>query len=224
VNSSLTKTTKANNGIIPTLGRIWTIGRRLLLHRLYSWVALLRLEMRGAQIGQGFRAYGWIDLEIHPLATVVFGGQVRVNSGFALNPVGGYRRTGIWVGKNAALRVGNNVGMSNCTIACMNSVTIEDDVFIGGDCKIYDTDFHPLDPAERAGRQIDKTGTARITIGAASFIGAHSLILKGVEIGSKAVVGAGSVVTTDVPAGEIWAGVPARCIGTSRDAFTEQGA
>jgi acetyltransferase-like isoleucine patch superfamily enzyme len=198
------------------------MGHRMLLHHLYSWVALLRLEMRGAQVGKGFRAYGWLDLEIHPLATVVFGNRVRINSGFALNPVGGYRRTGIWVGKNAALRLGNNVGMSNCTIACMNSVTIEDNVFIGGDCKIYDTDFHPVDPAKRVGRRIDQTGTARIKIGADSFVGAHSLILKGVEIGSKAVVGAGSVVTTDVPAGEIWAGVPAQRIDRAKGAPERQ--
>lgn len=52
-----------------------------------------------------------------------------------------------------------------------------------------------------------------MTIGNDVFIGAHSTILKGVTIGDKAIIGAGSVVAKSVPAGEIWAGNPARFIG-----------
>jgi acetyltransferase-like isoleucine patch superfamily enzyme len=52
-----------------------------------------------------------------------------------------------------------------------------------------------------------------VTIGNNVFIGAHSTILKGVTIGDKAIIGAGSVVAKSVPAGEIWAGNPARFIG-----------
>ncbi|MEI3417887.1 MAG: DapH/DapD/GlmU-related protein [Blautia sp.] len=44
------------------------------------------------------------------------------------------------------------------------------------------------------------------------FIGANSIILKGVTIGEKAIIGAGSVVTRSIPDGEIWAGNPARFI------------
>lgn len=45
-----------------------------------------------------------------------------------------------------------------------------------------------------------------------AFIGGNSIILKGVKIGKNSVVGAGSVVTRDIPDGEIWAGNPARKI------------
>lgn len=54
------------------------------------------------------------------------------------------------------------------------------------------------------------------------WIGANSVILKGVTIGEDAVVGAGSVVTKNVPAGETWAGNPARCIKRRQKNVTRQ--
>ena len=54
--------------------------------------------------------------------------------------------------------------------------------------------------------------TKPVRIGEDVFIGAHSIILKGVTIGDRSIVGAGSVVTKAIPADEVWAGNPARCI------------
>ena len=58
----------------------------------------------------------------------------------------------------------------------------------------------------------DNVRTAPVAIGDNVFIGARSLVLKGVEIGDNAVVGAGSVVTSDVPVNAVVAGVPARVV------------
>lgn len=76
---------------------------------------------------------------------------------------------------------------------------------------IYDTDFHSPRPEERQSRQLDIANkrTAPVRIGDNAFIGAHATILKGVSIGRGAVIGACSLVTRDVPDGEIWAGNPA---------------
>ena len=54
--------------------------------------------------------------------------------------------------------------------------------------------------------------TSPVIIKDGAFIGAHSIILKGVIIGEKSIVGAGSVVTKSIPDGEIWAGNPAKFI------------
>jgi acetyltransferase-like isoleucine patch superfamily enzyme len=54
--------------------------------------------------------------------------------------------------------------------------------------------------------------TKPVVIRDGAFIGAHTIVLKGVTIGERSVVGAGSVVTKDIPDGEIWAGNPARFI------------
>lgn len=61
----------------------------------------------------------------------------------------------------------------------------------------------------------------KIIIGNNCFIGARSTILPGVTIGDNSIIGAESLVTKDIPAGEIWGGVPARYIGTTTD-FAEK--
>lgn len=90
-------------------------------------------------------------------------------------------------------------------------MTIGKNVNIGSGCMIYDNDFHSLDYNERI--HGDKNiNVAPIVIEDGAFIGAHSIILKGVTIGLHSVVGAGSVVTKSIPADEIWGGNPARFI------------
>lgn len=108
--------------------------------------------------------------------------------------------------------IGNRVGISNSSIVAVSLVQIGDDVLIGGDCRIYDNDFHPIDFESRVGNDRTKIKCEAVNIEKGAFIGAGTIILKGVTIGEKSVIGAGSVVTTSVPAGEIWAGNPARYI------------
>ena len=93
-------------------------------------------------------------------------------------------------------------------------ITIGKRVLIGAGACIWDTDFHPLDPILRQQHATRGAKFAPITIEDEVFIGARSLILKGVSIGRGAVIGAGSVVTKNVDAGEIVAGNPARIIGS----------
>ncbi len=180
----------------------------------FSYLSYWGLRLRGASVGPGLTVRGGpLDLYLGQHATVNIGAECRLNSGFAANPVGGFRRTGIWVFSGGTLTVGRNVGVSGTTIVCAQAITIEDDVYIGGDCAIYDTDFHSILSAQRLARPDNTVKTAPVVIQRQAFVGGHSLILKGVTIGEAAVIGAGSVVTKDVPAGEIWAGNPAKYVG-----------
>jgi acetyltransferase-like isoleucine patch superfamily enzyme len=80
---------------------------------------------------------------------------------------------------------------------------------IGAGTLILDSDFHGLGPHLR-----HTTGTSRPVILAANvWVGARVLILKGVRVGTNAVIAAGSVVTKDVPSDSIVGGNPARVIG-----------
>lgn len=101
--------------------------------------------------------------------------------------------------------------MSNTAIVSDSQVLIDEFANIGAGSIIYDTDFHSLDSSERLNGDKD-VKTKPVYIGKRVFIGGHSIILKGVSIGNDAVIGAGSVVTHDVPKGEIWAGNPAKFI------------
>jgi len=142
---------------------------------------------------------------------VIINTGVRINSGSRKNPIGGDARLILVCHDGGEILIGKNAGLSNCTIVSRSRVLIEENVRIGGGVKIYDTDFHNIDPQLRL---MEISGscqglTKSIQIGCNAFIGAHSIILKGVTIGANSVVGAGSVITKDIPESEIWAGNPA---------------
>jgi acetyltransferase-like isoleucine patch superfamily enzyme len=88
-------------------------------------------------------------------------------------------------------------------------VTIGDNVAVGTNSTIVDTDFHPVDPRLRRENPA-KAKTAPVVIEDDVFIGMNCLILKGVTIGRGGVIGAGSVVTKSVPPGMLAVGNPAR--------------
>lgn len=105
--------------------------------------------------------------------------------------------------------------MSGFSIVARQSIVIEDDVLIRSGVLIMDNDAHPLAFADR--HDPKKIGVAPIRICAGAFVGARSIITKGVTIGRDAVIGAGAVVSKDVPGGMVAAGNPARIIKKLND-------
>jgi acetyltransferase-like isoleucine patch superfamily enzyme len=137
---------------------------------------------------------------------------VKINSRYSANPIGGQTFCTFIVKNNADLIINKNAGISNSTIVCWGKIIIGENVYIGGDCKIYDTDFHSLKIEKRISKKDNDVKTKPIIIKDGAFIGGGSIILKGVTIGENAIIGAGSVVTKDIPPYEIWAGNPAKFI------------
>ena len=101
--------------------------------------------------------------------------------------------------------------MTGGGIIAAHHIRIGNNVAVGANTIICDTDFHPLRPSDRM-LDPNEGATAPIVIEDNVFIGMQSLILKGVTVGTGSVIGAGSVVTRDVPPGVIAAGNPARVI------------
>lgn len=110
------------------------------------------------------------------------------------------------------IQIGNNVGISNAALVCRSGITIKDWVKIGGNVKIYDNDFHSIDYLRRREAVDESIQAEPVVIEEDAFIGAHSIILKGVTIGKRSIIAAGSVVTKRVPDDELWGGVPAKFI------------
>jgi acetyltransferase-like isoleucine patch superfamily enzyme len=117
------------------------------------------------------------------------------------------------VQKNAT--IGAACKISSHTFIC-EGVTIEDDVFVGHGV-MFTNDIYPRATAAEGALQTEADWTViptRVCRGAS--VGSHATLLAGITIGSGAIVGAGAVVTRDVPAHAIVAGVPARVIGDAR--------
>jgi maltose O-acetyltransferase len=111
------------------------------------------------------------------------------------------------------IRIGPGVFFNfNCVVLDVVAVTIGARTQIGPAVQIYTAD-HPRDPSvRRTGAELGRP----IRIGRDVWIGGGAIILPGVTIGDDAVIGAGGVVTRDVPAGFIARGNPARFAATAR--------
>lgn len=129
------------------------------------------------------------------------------------NPIGINNRCMFIVYENAQISIGSNVGISQSTLVAHANITIGDNVKIGGGTCIYTSDFHSLNAnIRRTKNDMKSRKISPVKIGNDVFIGAKCIILKGVEIGDRSIIGAGSVVTRNIPKDEIWAGNPARFI------------
>ena len=137
---------------------------------------------------------------------------VKINSRYRNNPIGGQTFSSIYIKENAIVSIGQETGMSNVSIYSAKGVTIGAHTKIGGSVKIYDTDFHSLCYEDRMDRETDHPKMAEVKIGNNVFIGANTIVLKGVMIGDRSIIGAGSVVTKNIPEDEIWGGNPAKFI------------
>lgn len=173
-----------------------------------------RLQFAGAGIpwGQGWKLYGLPLLQKHRRSTLIIGARLNLRSTARSNPLGPHRPVILSTRRpEASLTIGDDFGMTGGSIVCEERISIGQRVTVGANCVIIDTDFHPLDPVLRQQQPL-AGATAPVVIEDDVFIGMQALILKGVTIGKASVIGAGSVVTRDIPPGVIAAGNPARVL------------
>ncbi len=184
-----------------------------LLQPIDRFMSYVVFYVNGIQFSS-FNNHGWPRVNVGRGGKFIIGKDFRSNNREMSNPIGRFNRCSIIVGNKGTLIIGKKVGMSSTAIVCHHHIEIGDNVKLGGNVVIYDTDFHSLNVDSRLEKKKDSSGTktASVKIGTSVFIGGHSTILKGVEIGENSIVGACSVVTKNIPANEIWAGNPARKI------------
>lgn len=182
---------------------------RNLLEKAYCWWLL-----KGNNVQfEDYRTSGIPYIMVAMGGKFIIGKKFAMNNGIKGNPMGCYQKCTFFVDRNAELIIGNNVGISQAALICHKYMSIGDDVKIGGGVCIYDTDFHSLNTEIRKSSDDLKMRIEKpVIIENSVFIGAQSIILKGVTIGKNSIIGAGSVVTKNVPANQIWAGNPARFI------------
>ncbi len=172
------------------------------------------LRLMGVMSGQGCSFTGAPAIKMVAGARIRLGDDVAIGSRLDANPLGLSHPTILAaLMPDSYIEIGDGTGISGASIVARRAVVIGARVLIGAGACIWDSDFHPLNPDVRRQHPTRDARSAPITIEDDVFIGARALILKGVRVGRGAVVGAGAVVTRDVPPGQIVAGNPARVVG-----------
>ena len=186
------------------------------LFNLYAKHYCLRYKVKFDPLKVTFN--GHAKLHFCPNSQVMIGDEFICNSGVDWS-MDNTCCSKISVWENATLQFGFRSGISNTTIHCSQSIIIGDFVNIGAGCLIFDTNYHSSNWRDREDRikDIENGKRAPIKIGNHVFVGAHSVITKGVTIGDKSMIAAGSVVMSDIPSGEIWGGNPARFIAKIKE-------
>ncbi|MEW5894172.1 MAG: acyltransferase [Candidatus Omnitrophota bacterium] len=164
------------------------------------------LRYRCESIGENLRLESTPPL-IMGYGRIIMGSHVHFSDGVNLI-VGGK------VYDDPILTIGDNsyIGYRNI-ISCFKSVTIGNNCLLAEGVKIYDNVSHPLDPEARRRREPPtKENVSPVVIEDDVWIGSDCIILKGVRVGRGSVIGAGSVVTNDVPPFTVAVGNPAKVI------------
>lgn len=198
--------------ILIRIYKIWHI-LSLVIGRICSKIYCLILFYFNGVKTSTFNSYGFPYVHVSLKAKCIIGDKLFMNNGVKHSDSGINGKCRIEVRDKAILTIGDNLGMSDVTITCHEKITIGNNILLGVGTQIRDTDNHSLDPQDRLnGLDWINKKTSPIVIKDNVFIGAYSFILKGVTIGENSIVGAGSVVTKDIPDNEIWAGNPAKIV------------
>jgi acetyltransferase-like isoleucine patch superfamily enzyme len=158
--------------------------------------------MRGVSIGEG---------TLLPPIRVTFPHQLSIGQRWTIESNCFFRHSG-WDKEGPSITIGDRVFLGvDCHFLIESRISIGSDCNIAEGCCFIDFD-HSIEDYDRPLAE-NPLIIAPIVVEDDVWLGAGVKVLKGVTIGRGAVVGAGAVVTKGIPAGQIWAGVPAKHIG-----------
>lgn len=176
--------------------------------RFYPLYNRLFFYLKNVSYGDNVIVMGKVSI-IGP-GKIQIGDNFCMTSGEHINPIFANLQGAFFTDSpNAEISIGDNVGMSSTRMWIHDKLTIGNNVKVGACVLLIDTDSHPIDYVARRTTN-EGTQFAPIVIEDDVWIGAHSIVLKGVTIGARSIIGAGSVVTRDIPADCIAAGNPCK--------------
>lgn len=194
---------------------------RILFYKFWNRIYFLLL---GIQYGRSLNVYN--KVYIIGCGKIRIGNNFKFSSGDSLNAVSrnicGTMYTST---SDAQIEIGDNVGISSACLWAKERIIIGNNVNVGADSILIDNDAHPHLFNQRRVSHIKEVGkinyyneipSSPIIIDDDVWIGSRCHILKGVHIGARSIVAAGSVVVKDIPADEVWGGNPAHFIKSLR--------
>lgn len=160
-----------------------------------------------AKLGRNCEFQGKTIFRTLPDTRIVIGERCRFNSSHRSNLIGVYSPCMVsTIKRGASIEIGDECGFSGTVIGCAKYIKIGNNVRCGANTLITDSDWHSDDP--RVGEN------KPVVIDDNVWLGYGVKVLKGVHIGENSLIGAGSIVTKDVPANVVAAGNPCKVIRT----------
>jgi len=164
----------------------------------------LNLFLRGVQYKKGNRYFGILKVKRLPMSIIKIGTHNIFRSDSSSNLIGVNHRCILSThSKAAVIEIGDNCGFSGVAIGAYEKITIGDNVLCGANVTITDFDWHSSRYASES---------RPVTIHDNVWLGLNVTVLKGVEIGCNSIIGANSLVVTDIPANVIAGGNPCKVI------------
>ena len=181
---------------------------------LGSWFGSLRIALWGCRMHGMVKCVGLPRIERTAKGSIEIGKKCCLRSAICSNPVGVFHPVQLATIGAGKIVIGDGCGISGSVLVAENSITLGKRVMIGAGCIVIDSDCHALDIEAR--KRGERGNTAPVVLEDDVLLGINVCVLKGVHIGAGTVVGAGSVVTGDLPAGVVAAGNPARVVGSQK--------
>jgi len=172
--------------------------------QISTWGGRLQAILTGVNLGNNVQFYGKPFIKKARSGIINIGDSCKFRSSATSNLIGINRPCILTSNAHAKLIIGKQCGFSGTVIGCFSEIIIKNNVRCGANTLITDSDWHLNDP---------RSGEPKpIYIESNVWLGVNVIVMKGVTIGENSVIGAGSVVTKDIPANVIAAGNPCKVI------------
>lgn len=175
------------------------------------------LSLQGCKYGADFATSGSCSFKARTAGSIRMGHGVRLLADWRSNRVGLSTPVQLQTFGEGRIEIGDHSGGSGVVLSSRTRITIGRHVNLGGNVRIYDHDFHPIDPEKRRlglNEQAPFIRSSPVEIGDDVFVGANAIVLKGVKIGDRSVVAAGAVVFKgEYQPDSLLAGNPAKIVG-----------
>jgi len=184
--------------------------------KISTFKSKFSLRFQGCKVGNYFKSNGKCYFKAYKSNSIKIGNNVSLIAGHRANRVGLRNPVLLETLDDGIIKIGNHSGGSAVVISSRSNVSIGEHVNIGGNVQIFDHDFHPLNASLRRKNKPEDITSKPVVIEDDVFIGTNAIILKGVHIGARSIIGAGAVVSLkNIPPDSIVVGNPAKMIGST---------
>lgn len=175
----------------------WDVAWIRLDESLSTLRSRVSLAWQGCPAGAGFCTTGPCSFKARTAQSIRIGNRVRFLAGWRSNRVGLASPVLLQTFGQGVIEVGDDSGGSGVVLSARSRISIGRHVNLGGNVRVFDHDFHALEPEKRRLPMREQEAAVRsepVEIGDDVFVGANALILKGAKIGARSIVAAGAVV------------------------------